>query len=241
MTHFFYPVLDALNDGRIIRKSVAVTLRVLGVLLGLGGLVIVIQILKFSFQPDTTTEATLGGMLLSVVLVAAFACVFEICLYRARSVGQLGEGAFPVIQVVSVLSRLAGEVYATLLLAAGVGGCVFLWLSKLNPLPLFGAMGGVLPPASPEASFLGGVFLLIEMCLLALAALVGFYVAGEGLLLAADVASNVRRLAAEGKPPAAGRAEPVQASPAAPQQFCKVCGVALAPGNTFCGNCGTRI
>jgi hypothetical protein len=232
MSHFFYPVLDTLNDGGIIRKSVAVALRVLGVLLALAGLVLVMKILKYSFQPDTTTEATLGGMLFSVVLVAAFACVFEIHFYRARSVSQLGESPFPVLQVVSVLSRLAGEVYATLLVAVGVGGCVFLWLAKLNPLSLFGAMGAGFPPVSPEAGFVGGALLLVEMCLFALAVLVVSYMAAEGILLAADVARNVRRLAAD---------EPVAAGAPEPAEFCKVCGVALAAGNTFCGNCGARI
>lgn len=239
MPHFFYPVLDALNDGRVIRKVVAVALRVLGVVFALGGLVLVIDILKYSFRTDTTTETTLGGMLFSIVLLAAFACVVEIHFYRARSVAEMGEAAYTVIPVVSILCRLAGEVYATLLVGAGIGGCAFLWLAKVSPLAFLSAMGGLLPASNLEASFLGGALLLFEMCLMALAVLAGFYAAAEGLLLAVDVAGNVRRLAWEGRPAAAS--EPATMNPAAPREFCKVCGVGLVAGNTFCGNCGTRI
>jgi hypothetical protein len=243
MRHFFYPVLHALNDGRVIRKSVAMALRILGVLVALGGLVLVVEILKYSFRTDTTTEATLGGMLFSVVLLAAFACVLEIHFYRARSIGEMGEPAFAVIPVVSILCRFAGEVYATLLVAVGLGGCVFLWLAKVSPLAFLSAMGGLLPAANLEASFMGGALLLIQMCLLALAVLAGFYAAAEGLLLAVEVARNVRRLAGETAPVAVAAAAPGSAPvvPAVPRDFCKVCGVALVAGNTYCGNCGTRI
>jgi len=237
MAHFFYPVLDALNDGRVIRKVVAAALRVLGVIFALGGLVLVIDILKYSFRPDTTTETTLGGMLFSVILLAAFACLVEIHFYRARSIGRLGETGFTVIPVVSILCRPAGEAYATLLVGVGIGGCAFLWLAKVSPLAFLSAMGGLLPASNLEASFLGGALLLIEMCLLALAVLAGFYAAAEGLLLAVDVAGNVRRLAGEGRPAAA----PSAVDPAAGREFCKVCGVALVAGNAFCGNCGTRM
>jgi hypothetical protein len=243
MLHFFYPVLDALNDGRVIRKSVAIALRIMGVLVALGGLVLVIEILKYSFHPDTTTQATFGGLLFSVVLLAAFACVVEIHFYRARSVDEMGEPPFPVISVVSILCRFAGEVYATLLVAVGIGGCLFLWLAKVNPLGFLGAMGGLLPASNQEASFLGGTLLLIQMCLTALLVLAALYAAAEGLLLIVDVARNVRRLAGDGRPAAspAGAPEPVPVVPSAPRDFCKICGVVLVPGNTFCGNCGTRI
>ncbi len=235
MPHFFYPVLDALNNGQVIRKAVAVTLRILGVVFALGGLVLVAEVLKYSFRPDTTTETTLGGMLFSIVLLAAFACVVEIHLYRARSIGQIGETAFIAIPVVSILCRLAGEVYATLLVGVGIGGSAFLCLAKVSPLAFLSPMGGLLPASNLEASFLGGTLLLFQMCLLALAVLAGFYVAAEGLLLAVEVAGNVRRLAVDERPALA------PAGAAEARVVCKVCGVALVAGNTFCGNCGTRL
>ena len=238
MPHFFYPVLDALNDGRVIRKVAAVALRILGVVFALGGLVLAIEILKYSFRPDTTTEATLGGLLFSLALLAAFACVIEIHFYHARDIGQLGETAFAVIPVVSILCRVAGEVYATLLLGVGIGGCAFLWLAKVSPLAFLGALGGLLPASNLEASFLGGALLLMEMCLLALAVLAGFYAAAEGLLLAVEVAGDVRLLSGQA-PVAAPLAAAVGST--APHDFCKICGVPWVAGNTFCGNCGTRM
>jgi uncharacterized membrane protein YhaH (DUF805 family) len=232
MPYFFTPVLDALSYGRTVRKAVAVALRVLGILLALGGLVLAINILKYSFRPDTTTEATLGGVLFAIVLLAAFVCVVEIHFYRARSVDELGETALAVIPVASVLCRLAGEVWATLLMAVGVGGCFFLALAKVSPLAFLSEMGGLLPAANLEASFLGGALLLLQMCVLALVVLVGSYLAAEGLLLALDVAGNVRRLAEDARP----HAEP---SPAT--EFCRLCGAPLTASTTYCANCGTRV
>jgi len=98
MPHLFSPVLDAMNDGRVIRKAVAATLKVLGAVFAFGGLVLVVEILKYSFRPDTTTEATLGGILFSIILLVAFAGVVEIHFYRARSVSELGETAFVAIR-----------------------------------------------------------------------------------------------------------------------------------------------
>jgi len=240
MPHFFYPVLDALSDGRVIRKVAAVALRILGVVFALGGLVLAIEILKYSFRPDTTTEATLGGLVFSLILLAAFACVLEIHFYHARGVGQLSESPFAVIPVVSILCRLAGEVYATLLVGVGIGGCAFLWLAKVSPLAFLGALGGLLPASNLEASFLGGALLLMEMCLLALAVLAGFYAAAEGLLLAVDVADDVRRLTGQVTPAQAAAPLAAAVGSAAPRDFCQICGAAWVAGNTFCGHCGTR-
>lgn len=240
MPHFFYPVLDALSDGRVIRKVAAVALRILGVVFALGGLVLAIEILKYSFRPDTTTEATLGGLVFSLILLAAFACVLEIHFYHARAVGQLGETPFVAIPVVSILCRLAGEVYATLLVGVGIGGCAFLWLAKVSPLAFLGALGGLLPASNLEASFLGGALLLIEMCLLALAVLAGFYAAAEGLLLAVDVADDVRRLTGQVTPAQAAAPLAAAVGSAPPRDFCQICGAVWVAGNTFCGHCGTR-
>ncbi len=241
MPHFFFPVLNALSEGRVIRKVAALALRILGIVLALCGLVLVIEILKYSFRPDTTTEATLGGLLFSLILLAAFACVVEIHFYHARNIGQLGETSFAVIPVVSILCRLTGEVYATLLVGVGIGGCVFLWLAKVSPLAFLGALGGLLPASNLEASFLGGALLLVEMCLLALAVLAGFYAAAEGLLLAVDVADDVRRLAGQAGPAQAAAPLAAAVGSAAPGDFCKVCGAVWVAGNNFCGNCGSRV
>jgi hypothetical protein len=239
MPHFFYPVLDASGDGRVIRKVAAVAVRVLGVVSAIGGLVLAIEILKYSFRPDTTTEATLGGLIFSIVLLAAFACVVEIHFYHARSVARLGETDFAVIPVVSILCRLAGDVYATLLVGVGIGGCAFLWLAKVSPLAFLGVLGGLLPASNLEASFLGGALLLLEMCLLALAVLAAFYSAAEGLVLLVDVAGDVRRLTGQAAPVPA--VAPLAAAVgSAPRDFCQVCGAVWVAGNSFCGHCGSR-
>jgi uncharacterized membrane protein required for colicin V production len=221
-------ILDSLNDGGIIRKSMVAALRVLGVLIAIGGVVAVLTVLKYSFQPETTTEATLGGILYAIVLLVGFFATMQIPFYRARSVKALAESPFPVVPVVSILFRLAGEVYATLAVTAGVGGCVFVWLAKSSPLVLLGPIRGFLPAAVREESFAGGLLLLASLFVAAFLAMVVCYFCAEMLLVFLDIDSNLRLLTGRG----AG-------APA--HSFCRVCNAELVPGSTFCGNCGTRL
>src|SRR5436853_4898217 len=118
---FFYPVLKALNDGKVIRRSTAIILRVLAVLFAVGGLYILVEVLKASFQFQNT-EASFGGILFAVVYLAAILAIVQILWYRASCVRDLESSTFTVIPIVSILLRAAGELYATLLFAIGLGG-----------------------------------------------------------------------------------------------------------------------
>src|SRR5258707_1980782 len=89
-------VLSALAEGNVLRNAIALVMRVGAVLILLGGLLLVIQILKMSFQLPSAT-ATIGGLLLAVAVFA----VLQIYLLRAQSVPDLRESPFTPISVVS--------------------------------------------------------------------------------------------------------------------------------------------
>jgi hypothetical protein len=202
---FFYPVLDALNDGKVIRGFVAIALKVLGILSLLGGLYLFIEILKMAFQ--LPTEGTIGGLLFAVIFAAAVLSVAQIFWYRANSIGTLADSSFTVIPIVSILFRLAGEVYAVLGVAVGVGGCLFIWFSTNNPMGLMPGLGNLLPAAPGGAGFLGGLAFLVYMCVASLMALVLFYFLAEASIVLVDVARHIRLLVKQG----ATRTEPLAA------------------------------
>jgi hypothetical protein len=195
--NFFKPVLDALNDGKVIRSSIALFLQILGVLSIVGGVYLLIEILKASY--DLPTEGTIGGLLLSIILIAAVLAVAQIFFYRSTNVRDLGESQFTVIPIFSILFRCFGEIYATLGVAIGVGGCIFIWFSKYNPLYLLGLIGHFFPSFSPEGTFLGGLLFLVYFALLSFVIIVVFYFLAESTVVLVDIAKNIRQLTAPEK------------------------------------------
>lgn len=264
--NFFHPVLEALSDGRVIRKTVVWVLRILAVLLLLAGLYFLVNILEACFR-GAGAGVAIGGLLLALIVLLALVCVAQVLFYRAAAVEGLTDSTLTVIPIVSILFRAAGEVYATLGVAVGVGGCLFTWLAGASPSGLLGAFGGVLPTAPGDQSFLGGLMFLAYMAVASFLVLVVFYFLAEGTLLWADMAHNTRLLrqhfvpspqpavevrvpppvAPAAPPPPAYQVPPTpvaapapvyQAPPPAPR--CS-CGAEIEAGSAFCGNCGARL
>ena len=192
---FFRPVLEALDQGDVIRTSVVFALRAFGVLTVLAGLYFLIEILKISFQ--FPTQGTIAGLLVAIILAAAVASVFQILFYRAESVRDLGQSPFTIIPIFSILFRTLGESYATLSVAVGVGGCLFVWLSGMSPLRLVPGLGEMLPAAT-GGTFLDGVLFLLWSVVASFVSLVVFYFLAEAVVVLVDIARNIRLLVQQG-------------------------------------------
>lgn len=196
LIRFFRPVLEALDHGDVIRTSVVLALRIFGVLAVLGGLYLLVEILKISFR--LPTQGTTGGLLFAVIFVAAILAQFQIYFYRAESVRNLGESPFTVIPIFSILFRTLGEIYATLGVAVGVGGCLFIWLSGISPLRLLPGAGEIFPSVSGGGTFLDGLVFLLWLSVLSFLSLVVFYFLAEAILVVLDIARNIRLLVKQG-------------------------------------------
>jgi hypothetical protein len=188
-------VLEALDRGNVIRTAVVFALWAFGVLTVLGGLYFLIEILKYSFQ--LPTQGTIGGLLFAIIFAAAIAALFQIFFYRAESVRNLDQSPFTVIPIFSILFRTFGETNATFGVAAGVGGCLFIWLSGMSPVRFLPGIGEMLPAAS-GGTFLDGVSFLLMAVLLSFVFLVGFYFLAEAVVVVVDIARNVRLLVQQG-------------------------------------------
>lgn len=193
-------VLHSLSEGKVIRSSIATILQIGAVLTLLGALVALVVILKYSFQMQST-GATIGGIILAVLIVAALFAVAQIYLFRAQSVRELGDSPFTVIPILSILFRAAGETYAVASLAWGVGGCLFIWLSGMNPMILLQNVGTFIPnfPGMADTSaasspFLEGLIFLVGMVIAAFVSLVVFYALAELVVVIVDIAMNVRKI-----------------------------------------------
>lgn len=236
---FLNTALKAMEDGRVIRKAVAVTLRVLAVLAALVGLYVLAGILSASFKSPTTEartmgEVAMGGLVFGVLWVATVACVVQILWYRGASVAALGDSPFTVIPIVSILLRAAAEIYGAVGLGVGIGGCLFIWLAGLNPLDMLGPVGELLPSRGDRVSFWGGILFLVGMTLTSAVVLAFFYFLAESVVVVVDIARNVRLLAASVP-------SDIVTAAVASRQTCPACGAELEADDAFCGNCGTRV
>jgi hypothetical protein len=230
---YFYPVLRALSNGGIIRKVVAIVLRVVSILTVLGGCYLLVELLKFVFQPQVPTEVAAGGLLFGIIFLATILAIGQIFWYRADSVRDLGESRYTAMPIVSILLRAIGEVYATLAAAVGLGGCLFIWFARTSPDVLLRGLREILPSAGAGETFLGGLKVLATMGIASFGVLIFFYFLAESVIVMVDMAGQIRLLV---------RQAPASAAPAAPAApRCPRCLVELEPGTRFCGTCGTPI
>lgn len=230
---FLHPVLRALDDGNSIRAVASQVLRALAVVTALVGLLALIQVVKVSFQFGSTA-ATLGGLLLAAMLVAATLAVVQAMLYRAQTIHLLGRSTFTVIPIVSVLFRLSGEVYAIVGLSLSVGACVFTWLVGFSPRDLIGGLSLFLPIPSAGGTFVSGLLVLAVGAGVSILVLVVSYFMAESSLVLVDIAGNIQRLSS--LPRAASSTEGSSLT-------CPNCG-APNPGATkgeFCSECGKQL
>lgn len=186
-------IYGTLERGTFIRNAVVISLRVTAILLLLIGILLLVEALKLSFGLPTA-QGTVGGLILSFLSAGAIAACCQVLLYRAETIGELGESSFTVIPILSILMRAMGEIYAVCGVAIGVGGCLFIWISGESPSNFLGQISPLLPSAPSGGTFLDGVILLAWTGLGSFGILLLFYFLAEVIVIAADIARNVRLL-----------------------------------------------
>jgi hypothetical protein len=187
--YFYYPVIRALNNGEIISTVVAFVFQLVGVLMLAGGIYYIIDFLKLVFQMPT--DVTIGGIILSILQLAAFFAIVEIFFYRARNIKDLGASSYTVIPIFGYLFRALGESMATMGVATAVGGCIFIWFGGD---PLYRSTAGVFHLLYPERIFLSGLVYLLLMVAFSFIILIVAYVFAESFTVSVDIEKNVRAL-----------------------------------------------
>ncbi len=190
---FFYPILEALDQGCAMRVFWAFGLRCIGVLFALGGIYAFIEILRLSFKAQSG-EYIVGGLLFGIAVLGTTALVIQVFFYRARCIDDLPDSRFTVIPIFSIIVRTIGEAYAIVASIIAIGGCLFLWIAKGNPLYLIPGLRAFLPSSPAEATFLGGLVFAGILLPVALAVLMLAYFISESIVVLADIATNMRIL-----------------------------------------------
>jgi len=238
------PCFSKLNNGKLIRSVVATVLRIGAVLGAVVGVVYSIMIVGGAFRTNEF-GAVVAHLLMAACYLTLVACGTAIALYRAGTVDALQDSRHTVIPIVSILFRAAGEASLTSFSLLGVGGCLFIWLSNMDPMNELGPLGSILPQLGSAAGSLGGIAFLGGMVTLAFCLMLWFYFIAEAILVGVEIAANTAGLI---QIPLGGAAAAIAASaevshrqasaPIPATANCRRCGERLDPGAGFCGGCG---
>lgn len=235
------PVLDALTDGRVIRRYVAVGLSGLAWAVLAGGVLGTIVILKASFTDALPAEATIGGVLWALIFSATVWVMAQVTLYHAREVRRLPEDRFVVIPIASIMLRLIGENLATWCLAFGLAAFLLVVVAGqyaqflMNATEILPGLSGI-----SGSGLFSAAWVLVTSLATGFGVLLVFYFCAELVLVAADAANHLRQLVALAPPSVVAPAATPAPPPVGP--VCPACGTATAdPGTLFCERCGTRL
>jgi hypothetical protein len=251
---FLEPFCHALSDGKLIRLTVAWVLRVLAVLMALLGLFWFVAFIAIGFRAagsgmgSRSAEILVGCILFALVGLAWGYLAAGIHFFRARSITQLGDSHFTVLSILSILFRLQGEVIFVTYSLLGLGGCLFVWFAEFSPFSQMGMLGQHIPFLGQASSgFLGGLYLLLLLLLLAFGGIVLCYALAELSVVLVEIALNTRGLRAtpwqsapSASPAALPAAPPPMHYPVGPR-VCRHCGQPLDVGSTFCAECGNPV
>ncbi len=184
---FFYPIIDSLNKGSLIRNVMAFLFRLIGVVSFVGGVYFFFR--TISYAPD------FWFVLLLFLFASASFISLQIWFYRAKAILNLEDSEFTVIPIFSNFFRAIGENYALFSITVGVGGTLMLWFSNYgNALREFSRY---IPFVILDVSFTGGlIFLAITIIIAFLILLIAYFLA-ENTLVLAQIAKNTRGLQKE--------------------------------------------
>jgi len=204
---FAYPILDSLNTGPFIRNLVGIAIQIAGGFFLLLGLISCFGVVNMAFKGEA--KNSFGLILFALVTLAGLATAAQIFWYRAAKIKAIDNSSgFVIMPIVSHLFRLTGEIYATLALVFGIGGCLAVWLSGINPAGMLGGGFGpsilMMPGNSygggfgdSGGGFLSGLSLAVMGGLGGFAALILFYFLAEVSIVTASIAKDMRSLASK--------------------------------------------
>lgn len=239
--------LKLASKGSFFRKVIAIALRVIAVLLAIGGAVLFVEGFKFIMQ--LPSAEMLGGIIFEVFLIVAVYIVVHILWIRAGGIGRLPESEFNVIPIVALLVKMWGEVYAGAGAVVVVGAGIFMWFAGPNIQFFLQQLVPMFPNFAPSSnqSFEAGLMLIIYGLAICFSVLVISYFVSEMILLGVQIERNthpIPQIAGQygvGDGPAStGQASSQPAAPAAPRR-CASCGAPIESGSRFCESCGATL
>jgi len=204
--------LRCIGEGDLFKKFFALILRIVAIVIALGGLYVWIRLWGSVFDLPGFF-GVVSGIIFQLILIVTIAMVVHVIWLRSGTINSIVKAEFTVIPIASILMKMMGELYVVIFVPMSIAGGIGIWLgggnlmyfvnrylSSLPRLPFDFLRGG-------GGNFLGGLYFIIGGIVMAFLSLVFFYLLAELLVVTVDIANNIKvtRKIAEGykKPDAA--------------------------------------
>lgn len=184
-------LLRLISEGRLFKVAFAWLLRLLCVAALVEAIWVSIELWRGG---GSSTQAVFGQLVFQVALALAAYLVAHLCWLRAQDVAAMPQtGGEVIIPLARLLLRLGGELYASLMVALGVGGAVMVWISAGDARVDQAVLRLLLPGFGGDPFPAGLNLLMTGLASGALGLLIG-YLASELLGLLCAIESNSRGL-----------------------------------------------
>ncbi len=198
----FRQILDALPRGQVLRDLVGRTVRILAVLVFIGGFLglawTTIRLYQSTYWPFGQATAVAFIMVGEVIFLAA-AC--RVAYLRGEDILHLNDSQSTMMSICVLLLRLYGEISLILYLVAGILMFFSLWLIDSHPNSLQASFlydilySRVSLPLGmrPEMGFIGALAALLSLWIAGVVTLLVCYFLAELISILSNIADNVRR------------------------------------------------
>ena len=190
---FMEAVLEKISQGQFFRKAFAITLQILAAVIAIAALVAWITVWKSI--SEFSAEAIVGIIIFQLLFVIAVYMVIHILLIRAGNINELPDSDYTVIPIVSITLKLLGEIYASFIAVISVAGGILSWFIGSGAFYMVKRPSLLIPSYGSGEGFWGGLVFMAGGLFSAIVGLVIFYFLAESVIVAVDIAKNVKKIA----------------------------------------------
>lgn len=174
---FMKPLLKRLGDAAFMYKAVPVVLRGCAALTILASLAVFFSAGKMIFELPTIS-AIFGGIMFQLFYILGVYAVAHVLVIRARDISRMQHQANFMLPMSAILLKMLGEAYASFVALVAMGSGVFIWFTGMKAGAILGPLARFFPTIS-DASFIGGIEIILRGMLIAVASIIVTYILSE--------------------------------------------------------------
>ncbi len=186
---FMERVLQLVSEGHFFRRAIGVALKALAIAVGFAAMVGWLFNWKLIFSYELS--GLVGGFIFQLLYVNTIYMVIHTLWIRARDIRMLPESEYTVVPIVSIGLKLLGELYASFVAVMSLAEGLFTAFAAQGAFPLFHGMAFLIP--RHEDTLIGGFSAIMKGEIYAFVGLVFFYFLSESVIVAVDIARNVKK------------------------------------------------
>ncbi len=185
---FMRPLLRCLGDAAFMYKAVPMVLRGCAALTILASLAVFFSAGKMIFELPTIS-AIFGGIMFQLLYILGVYAIVHVSVIRARDIARLQPKENFMLPMSAILLKLLGEAYAGFVALVALGSGIFVWFTGLKAGVILGPLAQFFPTIG-DASFIGGIEIILKGLLIAVASIISTYIVSELITVLSSIANK---------------------------------------------------